>query len=483
MAMKKAKIYYFTLTDEMRKEEKLNWFRSHSIEQIEFENIKPDKNSNWINLADTDFEKLLPLISDDTGHSLFSKYAMGVVTARDEWVYDLNESNLLEKMKFFIEHYNTLLKKNTEELDEVIKWSDTLRRNYINRKEIVFSKDKLVKALYKPYNHRFFYAEKILNDRLTNNHIEIFGKNYNENNKCFGLIGKDTVIPFSVLAFNVVNDLNSLSNAAGGNKTFPLCRVTSAGDRIDNITEWALEQFRNHYHLSEPGFSVLKDEQDLTDGKKREKLCKSVKNENADLDISKEDIFHYTYAVLHNPEYREKYELNLKREFPRIPFYDDFWKWAKWGKALMDLHINYETAKPFDLKEHHSRTKAESRRRKEMYATLKEPEVMFGLQPKLKPKLKADREKGIIEIDELTFLSSVPKEAWEYKLGNRSALEWILDQYKEKKPKDPTIAEKFNTYRFADYKEHVTDLLKRVCTVSIETMKIVDEMKKENISQ
>jgi hypothetical protein len=58
----------------------------------------------------------------------------------------------------------------------------------------------------------------------------------------------------------------------------------------------------------------------------------------------------------------------------------------------------------------------------------------------------------------------------------RSALEWVLDQYKEKKPGDPTIAEKFNTYRFADYKEKVIDLLKRVCTVSVETMKIVEQM-------
>jgi predicted helicase len=71
--------------------------------------------------------------------------------------------------------------------------------------------------------------------------------------------------------------------------------------------------------------------------------------------------------------------------------------------------------------------------------------------------------------------------AWEYKLGNCSALEWILDQYKEKKPKDKTIAEKFNNYKFADYKEHVIDLLMRVCTVSVETMKIVQAMKKEEV--
>lgn len=93
--------------------------------------------------------------------------------------------------------------------------------------------------------------------------------------------------------------------------------------------------------------------------------------------------------------------------------------------------------------------------------------------------VKADKEAGLIEIDELTIVAGIPKTAWEYKLGNRSALEWILDQYKEKKPSDPTIAEKFNTYRFADYKEQVIDLLRRVCTVSVETMKIIGEMESD----
>ena len=57
-----------------------------------------------------------------------------------------------------------------------------------------------------------------------------------------------------------------------------------------------------------------------------------------------------------------------------------------------------------------------------------------------------------------------------------SILEWILDQYKEKKIKDPTIAAKFNNYRFADYKQQVIELLQRVCTVSVKTMGIIQEM-------
>ena len=126
----------------------------------------------------------------------------------------------------------------------------------------------------------------------------------------------------------------------------------------------------------------------------------------------------------------------------------------------MDLHIGYEKVKPFKLK----RTDVTDERAR---------------AAKLNPKsmLKADKEGGRILLDSETTLSGIPSEAWDYKLGNRSALEWILDQYKEKKPKDPTIREKFDTYRFADYKEKVIDLLTRVTAVSVETVAIVEAMK------
>jgi predicted helicase len=91
--------------------------------------------------------------------------------------------------------------------------------------------------------------------------------------------------------------------------------------------------------------------------------------------------------------------------------------------------------------------------------------------------LKADKDAGSIQLDSETQLTGVPSEAWSYRLGNRSALDWILDQHKEKTPKDPTIREKFNTYRFADHKEEAVDLLMRVTRVSVETMKIVEAMK------
>jgi len=97
-----------------------------------------------------------------------------------------------------------------------------------------------------------------------------------------------------------------------------------------------------------------------------------------------------------------------------------------------------------------------------------------GLAPKT--ILKADREAGTIRLDSETTLSGIPADVWEYRLGNRTALDWILDQYKEKTPRDPTIRGKFNTYRFADYKEHVADLIARVTRVSVETVEITRAM-------
>ena len=229
--------------------------------------------------------------------------------------------------------------------------------------------------------------------------------------------------PFMVLATNKIPDYHLV----GDSQCLPLYRYDKDGNRIDNITDWGLEQFQNHYN---------------------------------DSTITKLDIFHYTYAVLYYPSYQQKYEVNLKRQFPCLPFYDNFYQWVSWGKQLMELHINYETVAPYPLRRIDLPLGGDGRSR--FKAT--------------KAKLKADKDRGRIILDTVTMLEGVPKVAWEYQLGDRSALEWVLDRYKEKKPKDSTIAERFNTYRFADYKEQALNLLQRICTVSVETMRIIGEM-------
>jgi predicted helicase len=422
----KCKIHYIVIDDFWRKDQKLQWLNENPLKIIPFEIIRPDRNNNWINIADNDFERLLLLCSKNAklgcgNETLFELFSLGVSTNRDEWVLDLSKKNLVQKMIFFIEKYNQQINSNEYEnsaLDYTIKWSDALKTHLKRKEKLIFDRKTILNFLYRPFHKVSYYSDKKLSDRLTFNHVSIFGKKLSKENLLI-TISTDKRTSFNILVSDKIADLHLM----GDTQCLPLYRYDTDGNRIDNITDWGLEQFTQHY-----------EEETIT----------------------KQDIFHYVYAVLHNPAYRKKYELNLKRDFPRIPFYDDFHQWAAWGKQLMDLHLNYETAKPYPLR----------------------VITNNGACPivKPKPKLKADKSAGVIILDERTELHDIPAEAWTYKLGNRSALEWILDQYQEKKPKDPTIAGKFNAYRFADYKEQVIDLLKRVCTVSVETMKIIREM-------
>ena len=224
-----------------------------------------------------------------------------------------------------------------------------------------------------------------------------------------------------------------LVGAASGTQCLPLYRYTAAGERVDNITDWALAQFRQHYRTQDPTQST----------RSRNKTSSTMST-----------------PCCTTPRTGQKYERNLKREFPRIPFYDDFWQWAAWGEQLMALHLDYEQVTPYPL----------AREDRDLTGLAN----LSGLAPK--PRLIARKEAGVIEVDTATTLRGVPAEAWDYRLGTYSALEWVLERYKERTPKDPTIREKFNTYRFADYKEPVIDLLRRVTTVSVETMKIIRQM-------
>lgn len=405
-----CRIHYIAMEDIWKKEEKLHWLTENPLQKIHFENIQPDKNNNWINLSENNWDEFISL------ENLFTLTTPGTVSNRDDWTYDFSEKNIEDKFRYECKEINNLLVQNNKSFPFTIKWSNTLKGKFLKGTKASFNKRKIIKSLFRPFSLKYYYADKYWNDRLTQNHFDIFGNEFDKQNICVSFNGVGMDKAFHIIASKYLPHLQLTPNG----HCISLYHYHKNGNRLENITDWGLEQFQKNYK---------------------------------DKKITKENIFHYTYSVLHNPAYRKKYELNLKREFPRIPFYKDFQQWCNWGKQLMDLHINYETVKPFALKE----------------KTDKEV-----TNPKC--KLKTDKENGIIILDEATTLKGIPKQAWEYKLGNRSALEWILDQYKEKKPSDPTIAEKFNTYKFTDYKPQVIDLLKRVCTVSVETMRIVEEM-------
>ena len=358
--------------------------------------------------------------------SIFNLYSLGISTNRDEWLIEFDSHSLENKLRFLISHYESRL--GHSEVDQIIKWSETLLRRNKSRVTEPFSDSRMTETLYRPFVKFATYESDLYIDRpgLASS---LFPVGKNNLAICF-MVGDRQ--DFSAIATNVVPNLNMFS--ADAVQYAPLFKYQVEQNSTDNITNWALDKFKKHY---QPGRTKPKRK------------------------IDKEAIFNYTYGVLHDPIYRNMYAQNLKREFPRIPFYSDFWQWADWGKELMDLHIGFESISPTELKR---------------IDTTDEKTRKVGLAPK--SMLKADKLAGHIKIDSETTLTGIPSEVWEYKLGNRSALEWILDQYKESKPKDPTIREKFDTYRFADYKEKVIELLMRVTTVSVRTVTIVQAMKK-----
>ncbi|MCK1653062.1 N-6 DNA methylase [Bradyrhizobium sp. 149] len=419
---KDRQISYARLPQKATAEEKLSYLESTKFETIEFDRVKPTPVGDWINLANTDFGELLPFISHETKYAsnrsqeraLFKLYTLGISTNRDDWVTDFSKDLLQEKMAYFIKVYKSYLSNGFPE-EPSIKLSRNLKRRGESQRKEAFSAARIAPYSYRPFVQKYFYNSELFvdergsTDELTARKDNVF--------LCF--IGDATEKPFSVLASNGLIDLNFLSAAAAGTKIVPLYR----GDEV-NLTDWGKAEFVKHYA-----------------------------NENGHPKIDKEAIFHYVYAVLHDPIYREKYALNLKREFPRIPLYSGFREWAEWGEKLMKLHIGYRDVKPFALRAAaHTNSKTAI--------------------------LRTDKDAGIIYLDGKTALTGVPDAAWSYRIGNRCAIDWVLDQYKEKSETDETIRERFDRYQFSTYKVEVIDLLKKVTSVSVETMKIAEEMKR-----
>lgn len=440
-----ARVYYVRRPEMETAEEKLSFLASHAMRGLDFDEVQPDKTHNWVNLTNNDFETLMPLASKETKAAktaakewaIFKNFSLGSSTNRDEWVVDFDAEALGARMQWFCAEFAKAA--SVAKHPDHLKWSRNLKRRMAQGRNEVFDSGNIKLTTYRPFVRQSLYDSNLYVDER--GETSTFFPRADTRNPSICVIAGDRQ-PFALVASDVVPNLNLYS--ADATKYASLYRFDGAGNRQDNITDWALKQFTVHYKPAEPS----------------PQPSPSGRGSKAGRKITKQAIFHYCYAVLHDPVYREKYAQNLKREFPRIPFYADFWQWAAWGEALMALHIGYEQVAPFPL------TRTDTPDDKARAA---------GLAPKA--MLRADPAAGSIALDSETTLRGIPPKAWAYKLGNRSALDWVLDQYKEKRPKDPTIREKFDTYRFADYKEKVIDLLARVTTVSVETMKVVNELR------
>jgi predicted helicase len=292
--------------------------------------------------------------------------------------------------------------------DDKIKWCSKLKQVFESNTVIAFNPTVVKKAQYRPFTSELLYADPVLLHRPGQ-----MASIFSSENKAI-VVTCHSQIPFLAQAVDRVTCLD-----VGGrpSQVFPFSLYDEDGtSRRENITDWALAQFRKHY---------------------------------ADDSISKWDIFHYTYALLHHPEYRTRYAANLKRELPRIPMAPAFRDYARIGAALMALHIDYENQPEYPL----LRTET-------------------GKLDWKVVNMSLSKDKTQLKYNDFLTLSGIPSDVYGYRLGNRSALEWVIDQYRVSKDPRSGIV---NDPNRPDDPEYIVRLIGQVVTVSLETVKLVAE--------
>ena len=434
---RKASIYYARLDEFWRKEEKYDFLDSKgSIANVAWEEKQPDAKHNWLTEGmSADFESFLALGTKETksstkvdAQSIFKTFSLGVSTNRDSIVYDFDRQALESRIERFARDYNAevsryIQRHSPQDIDsfvnyERIKWSRNLKRHFRNADELVFDTSNVRLGLYRPFTKEYLYYSDIAVDEPGTNQGFLPNATAEAENRvvCVPSIGGRT--PVWCLCVGLIPSLTLTSVDA--NQCFPFYTYAEDGsNRQENINDWALEQFRTHY------------------------------NDNR---ISKWDIFHYVYALLHHRQYCEKYAANLKRELPRIPFASDFRGFAAAGAKLAELHVNYENQPEHPLQR------------------LENKDARLNW---LVERIRLSKDKTQLVYNDFLTLGGIPPESFEYRLGNRSALEWIVDQYRVKTDKRSGIV---NDPNRSDDPEYIVRVIGKVITVSLETVKIVKSL-------
>jgi len=435
------KLYYHRALQGEKRDDKLKFLTDHvermgrhnALNTIEWRELTPDSRNTWL-VADgaDDFAAMLPLGSKDAKAKLgvestiFRMYSLGVATNRDQWVYDFSRSELENKLRRMIHNYNyevfrwsdgTSIQSidNFVNIDpKYIKWTDRLKEAVVQQRRLAFDETHVRNSLYRPFAKQFLYFDELLNQRRYQQH-RIFPTPATEMENRVIWLKVGTELPYFALMANSLVDLLP----QGGSQTFPFYVYDEDGtNQRENITDWALKTFRAHY---------------------------------GDEMISKWDIFHYVYAVLHHPAYRETYAAHLKRDLPRIPFAPDFKAFATAGEKLAKLHIGYESVEPYkDLT----------------------PRWKAGVPADFRvKKMRLSKDKTEIVYNDVLTLTGVPEAAFAYRLGGRSALEWVIDQYQVSTDARSGITSDPNQY--SNDKNYIVDLVGRVIEVSVKTVQIV----------
>jgi predicted helicase len=430
----KIKFYYSSVDEFWRKEQKYDFLdEKKALDNIEWQEIVPDLKNNWLTAGiDNSFFSFIPLgtkiakySNDLETKTIFKTFSLGVATNRDSYVYSFNADELKKHVRVFTDIYNTAVDKlkrvggNSEDLVDVndnrIKWTRQTKTSLSNLEYHDYDQAFIRTSLYRPFTKKSLYYDNFWNEEQYKTHL-IFPTQQSElENRaiCVPALGSKQI---SFFMTNTIPDLNFFAGSTPI-QCFPFYVYHVDGsNRQENITDWSLNHFQTKY------------------------------NDNV---ISKLDIFHYVYSILHHPQYHEKYAANLKRDFPYIPFAPDFWGFARTGEKLAELHVNYEKQVEYPLK------------------WIEDIDVKVNYRV---DKMTLSKDKTQIIYNDFLTLGGIPPEVFEFRLGNRSALDWIIDQYRVKTDKRSGITNDPNNL---DEPQYIIRLIGKVISVSLETMKIV----------
>ncbi|MFA7172317.1 MAG: type ISP restriction/modification enzyme [Kiritimatiellia bacterium] len=436
--------------------------------------IKPDTHHDWINQRDNSFEQFIK-IGDKKGKndiSVFETYSSGIKTSRDTWCYNFSKDNTISNMQRMINFYHAELDRyknlatrpaiddfiNTSPLE--ISWNRGLKNDFIKEKPLPFKPASIVKSLYRPFTKAWAYFDKDYND-MVYQMPKLFPNSTTKNFVIYmsgiGNAGKDS----SVL---IVNHLPDLNMQHSGGQGFPLYFYEKAADR----------------HLDEDDLFATTTAPKTESGYTRKDGISDAglahfKAAYPGEAITKEDLFYYIYGLLHSPEYRIRYADNLSKELPRIPCVKqaaDFWSFSQAGRDLADLHLNYETIACYPARLDYGKarittlTDADYRVVKMKFARIKDAEG------------KSIADKTTVIYNPQITIRDIPLEAYDYIVNGKPALEWVMERQGVTTDKASNIVNDANLWAIETMHnaKYPLELLLRVITVSLETMKIVNSL-------
>ena len=493
-----AEIFYAEAEDYATRQEKLDQIRAYrSIEGISgvdgFRHITPNDHGDWISTRDerfTTFQEIGSKTLKGKEHTpaIFRQFSLGLATHRDPWCYNFSPESVASNMQRMINNYNAEISagitEHTLKIDTSrISWNRQLLRDLNNGKHHEFVSTCIREGFYRPFCRQSVYFAREMNDMIYQ--LPKLFPTKKHHNLCI-TISTDYRKEFTALATNLLPDLSTVASA----QAFPLytwepLSPTSGGepDLFADLATASESQADGVATASSLDFSQPIGDQIpvILDGYRRvdnvtDATLASYREHYGDAAITKEDIFFYVYALLHHPEYRERYEDDLKKMLPHIPPAAGFHTYASVGRELADLHVNYERV------EQHPSVHEE--------ISLHAPEdpwelYRIGTRKMRFPKQgRRDTDYTRLEYNNYVTLTGIPAEAQGYSISGRSPLEWIIDRYHVKTDKASGIVNDPNDFlREQGRPDAVVDLIKRLVTVSMRTQELLATLPKLEIPE